>query len=242
MKINKILIARLGFVMLAMGSAEAFAKTTYILTVTNGSQMPISPAVVYAQNGQNGKTQVGMVPTAGFVELCQTGNTSTRYQELGMDTATTFKTQTVGLLMPGQSQSVEVKVDNPRYQSVQFEAMYGKTKDTCAAFSVNSLSLYALKKHLVSEIVGKDNVLQTGAFLNPAIPSGTMDVCGSLADAVTCLRGLALPNSNQALVRFFTPYLSGVQMALENKYGASEVQSLIIPSSGAVEFKLKLKH
>jgi hypothetical protein len=147
--------------------------------------------------------------------------------------------------MPGDSQTIEIEVRGPLKQSIQFEAMYGKTKDICAVGMVNGHSLYALKQHVTSKVIGKDNVLQTGAFLDPAIPEGKTyldaNVCAGEMDAISCLRSLSAPNTGAAKVRFASAYLSSVQMLLENKYGAPETQSLIIPSSGAVEFKLRIK-
>lgn len=226
--------------------ASSPMPVTYLLTLTNGSLMPISPIAVYAGNGQVGKTQIGRPPSPGFIQLCQSGDPSLRIRELDMEADVTFKTQTIGLVMPGESRTVEVEVQDPLRQSIHFETMYGKTKDICAIGQINGHSLYALKQHVTSEVIGKDNVLQTGAFLDPVLPMGhdylDMSVCEGQMSAISCLRSLSAANTGMAKVRFFSTYLSSVQMLLENKYGASETQSLIIPSSGAVEFRLKLKH
>ena len=242
-------IKLLSFGLLLLTAIQAGAATMpvkYLLTITNGSVMPISPIAIYTANGQTAKTLVGMPPSAGFAQLCQSGNPSLRIQELNMDANVTFKTQTMGLVMPGESQTIEVEVQDPHLQSIHFETMYGKTKDICAVAQIGSHSLYALQQHVTSEVIGKDNVLQTGAFLDPALPAGhnylDMSVCDGQVDAISCLRSLSAVNTGTAKVRFFSYYLSSVQMLLENKYGAFEAQSLIIPSSGAVEFRLKLKH
>lgn len=226
--------------------ALAAEPTTYILTVTNGSAMPLSPFAIYTQNGQISKANVGTAPTNGFIQLCQTGNPMTRVQELGMNSDVTFRTQTTSMLMPGESRSIEIQVQDPLNQSIQFETMYGKTKDVCALGAVGSHSLYALKQHVTANVVGKDDVVQTGAFSDPAIPAGRTyldpQVCSGVPDAISCLRSLSMPTGGNAKIRFFSGYLSSLTMLLETKYGASETLSLLFPTSGAVRFDLKLKH
>lgn len=247
---NQIKAKLLGLTLAIVAASQAQAAmsnpVTYLLTITNGGNMPVSPIAIYTENGQMNPIRAGEQPTPGFIQLCQTGNPSTRIQELGLDMGVTFKTQTMGLLMPGQSTTVEVKVNEPLKQTIHFETMYGKTKDICAVAQIGSHSLYALQQHATGEVSGKDNVLQTGAFLDPAIPAGKtyldMSMCENEADAVSCLRSLSAANMGMPIVRFFSSYLSSVQMLLETKYGAAETQSLLIPSSGAVQYRLKLKH
>ncbi len=80
------------------------------------------------------------------------------------------------------------------------------------------------QQHITSEISGKDNVIQTGAFLDPALP---MD------DEA---------NSGTGKIHFFNSYLPSLVSFLETKYGSADVLSLSLPTSGAIQFQLKLKH
>lgn len=230
----------------SLAAAPAFGATKYVLTVTNGGVMPLSPSVVYAKEGQTPAAKIGAAPTRGFVQLCQTGNPSVRAEELKADRSVKYLTGTMGLIMPGETRSVEVDVENPLTQSVHFEAMYGKTKDSCAIASVGSHSLYGLKQHVSTEAISRDQAVQTGAFLDPVLPAGRTyldgEVCEGKEKAVDCLRDLALANQGPAMVRFVTPYSANLQMLLETKYGASEAQSLVVPSAGAVQLQVKLKH
>lgn len=242
----KMTIAGIGIAVAAATTTQAAAPTLYVLTVTNGGAMPLSPMAIYTVNGQTPKARVGIPATPGFVQLCQTGNPTTRIQELAMSPDVTFKTQTSGMLMPGESRAIEIEVQDPLQQSIQFETMYGKTKDICAVSGVGSHGLYALQQHVTSAVLGKDDVLQTGAFLDPALPMGRTyldpQVCSMASDAVSCLRSLALENPRQGKIRFFSGYLSSLTMLLESKYGTEQTLNLMIPSSGAVRFELRLKH
>jgi len=230
--------------MLLAAGMPAFAATTYLLTFTNGSKTPLSPSAIYVTEGQTGRAQLGQAPSPAFVQLCQMGNAAARANELRADSRVKFVTSTMGMLMPGQSQTVEVEVADPAQQSIQFESMYGKTKDVCATAGFNSHSLQALRQHVTTSAVLKDNAVQTGAFADPAIPAGgsylDTNICNGLADATACLRSLSLPT--QGTIRSFTPYLPTVLMLLEAKYGANDLQTLIIPDAGAVQLELKLKH
>lgn len=216
--------------------SNAFAAK-YELTITNGGPMPISPAAVYVIKGQAAAVAPGQMASQGFVQLCQTGNGDARVPELKACPDVTFVTRTNGPVMPGESTTVEVEVQDPATQSVHFEAMYGKTKDLCSVGSVSGHSLIALQQHVVSEFIGKDDVLATGAFENPRMKYGA---CAMTPNAVSCLRELS--STAQGRVGFFSGYLPSVVNFLESKYGAAEVQSLVIPTSGAAQFSLRLKH
>ena len=149
----------------------------------------------------------------------------------------------MGLVLPGQSAAFEVKVKSPQSQSIHLETMYGKTKDVCGVASVNSHSLVALKQHATYEVIAKDNVLLTGAFLYLEVDSYLKDdVCADQKDAVSCLRSLAQVNMDAKRIRNFSGYLPSVVSAIESKYGAKETQSLIVPTSGAIQVSVKLKH
>jgi hypothetical protein len=226
--------------------ANAYSKTEFELTITNGSQMPISPAAVYVKSGAESAAPIGSLATAGFVQLCQTGNAAARVAELKSDMSVSFSQQSAGPIMPGESRSVIVEVSDLEKQSIHFEAMYGKTKDVCAVGTANSHSLVALKKHVTQEIVQKDDVVSTGVFNDPALSNGMSyidaNTCMHATNAISCLREIATPLAMQGRVKFFAGYLPSLVTALEGKYGASDVQTLIIPASGGVQFKLKLKH
>lgn len=231
-------------VFLATFSAFVNAAVVYELTFTNGGPMPISPAAVYVKNGQSGNAEVGQFPTMGFVQLCQTGSPMRRVPELNMDREVTYVTQTMAPLMPGETQVIEVQVQDPLQQSIHLEAMYGKTKDVCAVATVGSHALYALQQHVTSEYQGKDSALASGAFTNPTLPMGTTypnpTVCNAEKDAVSCLRTLSQMANGK--IHFLAPYFPSLLNFLEMKYGAADAQTLILPTAGALQLKLKLKH
>ncbi len=249
MKMNytgKILGIAAGIALSTAVDAGAQMSTKYELTITNGSQMPISPATIYTRTGTEPAFAIGSIPTGGLIQLCQMGNVTSRLSELRADMSVKFVTQTSTPILPGESRAVEIEVSNPRGQSVHFETMYGKTKDVCGVGSFSSHSLTALKQHVTLEAVQKDNTILTGAFTDPALPKGMTyldpSVCASAMDAVTCLRELAVPETRKAQIRFFAGYFPSLITALEMKYGAPEVQTLLFPASGAIQFKLVLKH
>ena len=223
---------------------NANASTQFQLTITNGGAMPLSPALVYVRTGQTPAVQVGQEATAGFIRLCQTGNTMVRASEIKADTAASFLTETTGLIMPGETRTVDVEVKDIRNQSLHFEAMYGKTKDVCAVGSFSSHNLIALRQHVTSDILANDRVLQTGFFTNPTLPEDrtTEATCANAASAIDCLRELSSPRTGKTFVRFFLGYLPSLTQFLEKKYGADDVQTLALPTSGAVQFHLTLKH
>jgi hypothetical protein len=224
----------------------AHAGTKYELTITNGSQMPISPAAIYVKNGGEPFAAIGSAPSAGLIQLCQTGNPVTRVQELKANSNVKFVTETNGPILPGETKTVEVDVANPAAQSIHFETMYGKSKDACGVGTVNSHSLVALKQHATSEVLLKDNAVLTGAFTEPTLPAGMTyleeSVCSNAANAIACLRELSNPVAGSAKVRFFSGYLPSLVSALETKFGAADVQTLLFPASGAIQIKLKLVH
>ena len=233
--------------MICLASAVAQAQSAkYELTITNGSLMPLSPALVYTKNGTESAAAVGSTPTAGFIQICQSGNTSTRTSELKSNSSVTFVTQSTGPIMPGESRVVEVDVANFQAQSIHLETMYGKTKDTCGVAAISSHSLVALKQHLISEVIIKDNTVLTDAFVDPTLPRGMTyldpSICPAAMNAISCVRELAAANTKKAQVRFFAGYSPSLIMALESKFGAADVQTLIFPTSGAIQLKLKLKH
>ncbi len=155
----------------ALGSHGAFAAR-YQLKVTNGGEMPISPVAVYVSDSEVTTSSPGMAASPGFVKLCQTGNPDLRLAEL--DAAATGRStyRTGGLLLPGRSETIGVDVRDPRTQKIHFEAMYGKSKDVCATFTVASSALVDLAAGRNTVAAGQDRVVATGAFADPALPAG----------------------------------------------------------------------
>ncbi len=231
---------------LATGASATAAPVVYELTVTNGLQMPISPAVIYSKVGQSPFAGIPGESSAGFVQFCQSGKADLRAAEVRKNPENRFVMTTMTPILPGESKVIAVEVSDPKKESIHFEAMYGKTKDACGIGSFNSHSLIALNQHVTTSVRAKDDVILTGAFLDPALPAGMTyldpTVCATSADAISCLRELALPNSGRHTIRFFAGYLPSLLTALETKYGASDAQTLLLPTSGAIQFNLKLKH
>lgn len=81
MKQLLLLQATIALCLSVAATANAQATTKYELTITNGSQMPLSPAAIYTKNGGDSAVSVGSRPTTGFIQLCQTGNPVTRLTE-----------------------------------------------------------------------------------------------------------------------------------------------------------------
>jgi hypothetical protein len=242
----------LSFVGLAVATASAPAQSaapmaaTYVLTITNGSQMPLSPPIIYARDGAESAAPIGALASPGFTEVCKSGGTATRLAELQSAKDVANAAVSAGMVFPGESRVVEITVPNPRMQSLHLEAMYGKTKDVCAVGTVNAHTLTALKQHASSEYVGLDQTVLTGTFTNPALPAGMTyldpSVCPTAKDAISCLRELSTEQSPATAARFFSGYSPTLVSALEAKYGFADVQTLLFPTSGAIQLKLKLKH
>lgn len=222
-------------------SAGAQAAVTYNVKISNSSQMPVSPGLIYAKTGQTAAVVAGQTATSGFIRLCQTGQPDVRAMELGNDMSVSKVVATQQPVMPGESRTFEVVVADPSAQSLHFEAMYGKTKDVCAVVDVGSHSLVALKQHVTSSVLVADQALNSGAFADPAVPGQSyLDPSVCMADsAVGCLRDLA--QADMGRVRAFGGYLPSVLMAIEMKYGAKETQSLLF-NPGAVKVEVSLKH
>ncbi len=234
--------------MILIFTSTAFSQsaTRYVLTITNGSSMPISPAAVFTKPGFDASAAIGARATAGLIALCQTGNPAQRITELRADNTVKNAIQTMGPILPGASAAIEIDVNDIQQQSIQFEAMYGKSKDACAVTSFSSHSLFALKQHIANEVIQKDNAILTGAFTDPALPQGMtyLDsaLCANAKDALSCLRELSVLQTMPGKIKFFVGYLPSLITALEMKYGAADIQTLLFPTSGAVQFKLQLKH
>lgn len=229
----------------ALASASAAAGVQYELTVTNSSRMPISPAVVYAIQGQQGTSEPGTIPSAGFVKLCQTGNPDGKAGELSGNRAVKFVSTTAGPILPGQSETVTVKVADPFRQSVHFEAMYGLSKATCSVIDIDSRTLYSLALGWDQEVIRDDHAIDAGAFTDPALPPKSSpdhaSACATAPSAIQCLRDLSVPAA-EPQVKFFRGYLPSLLQLLEDRYGAAQVQQLLLPTSaGAVRYRIRLK-
>lgn len=224
----------------ALAAQNALAAR-YQVRVTNGGEMPISPVAVYVTGSETTSSALGMPASPGFVKLCQTGNPDLRLQELDADPAVRSTYRTTALLMPGMSEMVEVEVRDPRSQKIHFEGMYGKSKDACATFTVQSAALVDLASGRNMDATGQDRVVSTGAFPDPALPAGTdaTNACAAFSTAVDCLRSLAAAKPQPSMVRAFPGYLPSVVSALEHSFGASEAQSLVIPAGGALSYQVK---
>jgi hypothetical protein len=231
-----------GFVILT-GAQMALAGQRYELTLTNGSQMPISAGVVYAINGQNGISEIGGVPSPGLIRLCQMGDPSIKFTEVQADKNVSWVAKTPGPILPGQTVTVEVDVDHPHDQSVHFEAMYGKSKEVCASIRVGSQSLRSLAAHSEDEVIDTDHVISAGAATEPMIPSGAAltSVCQNATTAIDCLRALTTNRTGGMQIHSFAGYLPSVLDFLESKYGGNDVLTLFVPHSGAVNYSIKRK-
>ena len=93
--------------------SHAGGLTHLELTVINGGHMPISPAAIYVKSGASSSADVGLSPSAGFIQLCQTGNPSGRVPELKAEKQITFLTQTTAPILPGESRTIDVAVEYP---------------------------------------------------------------------------------------------------------------------------------
>jgi len=226
---------------LGLLGSSAFAAR-YQVKVTNGGEMPISPVAVYVSDTEATTSALGMPATPGFIKLCQTGNPDLRLQELDAEPAVRSTYRTNGLLFPGMSETIQVEVRDPLSQKIHFEAMYGKSKDACATFTVQSATLVELAHEQNRDSVGQDRVVATGAFYDPALPAGadTTTGCAGLSSAVDCLRSLATAKAKPTLVRAFPGYLPSVLSALEHAFGSMEAQNLVIPAAGALTYQVKL--
>ncbi|MBN8540918.1 MAG: spondin domain-containing protein [Deltaproteobacteria bacterium] len=228
---------------LASIAAEA-APIMYTVKITNGSNMPLSPAAIYVRNGANAASELGLVATPGFVKLCQMGDAATRTAELRMDRLNTSVVQSAGPIAPGASVDVEISVNDTKAQSLHFETMYGKSKDVCGLASVGSHTLQALKAHVSTASISHDRTVVTGVFEDAKFDGGYLnaDECKTAKDAVSCLREISVPQAMPSAIRAFSGYLASVEMGLEERFGAKEVLGITLPTSGGIQIEVKLKH
>ncbi len=235
MKTKKLFLSTLAFAPLCTFGAS------YELTITNGSNMHLSPFAVYVRVGPQAATQIGQSATPGLIQLCQSGTPSLRESELKADNTVISTMTTSGLLNPGEKKVIEVEITDPMNQGVHFETMYGATKDACALGSFGPYQVEMLEDEN-DFIQGKDTAVTTGAFTIPALPTLTpgqpVEACQG-KDAIGCVRALSVQRQDPGTVQFLTPYLPSLITYIEKEYGAREAIHLILPSGGAVNFSLK---
>jgi hypothetical protein len=230
-----------GLLILGASAAQASpASGKYVLTITNGGSMPISPGVLYAVTGQASTNEVGQEPTAGLVQLCQTGNPMTKVAELKSDSKVKSLVQTGGPILPGQTISFEITMKNPNIESLHFVAMYGKTKEVCSTIDVQSHTLRTIYPNY-DQLRGTDRVISAGQFTEPVVNTDSDDVCANVPNAISCLRALSRERTDKKQIHYFAGYLPSLLNFLEGKYGADETLSLLVPTSGAVSFSLSRK-
>jgi len=213
------------------------------LTLTNTSGMPISPGVIYLVKGQAQLKAPGAAGSHAFTQLCLTGNPSSRSIELQADPRVVpgSVVTTTGPILPGKSVSVDIKIWNPYFSSLQFEAMYGKTVDICAIGLVKGPELFMIQAGWSDRYEGRDTVVTSGAYTAP-IKASPRQICDA-PSAVACLRSLSnmIPPGQSAQVKAFQGYLPSVLQLIEDDYSAEEAQSLLIPTSGALQITVRRK-
>jgi hypothetical protein len=239
----KSLIFSITVLTTSLVGVAANAAPMFDLTVTNTSAMPISGGVVYISSNQGGASEVGQAPTAGFITLCQTGNSTSKFNELSGDKNIKYAAQTPGPILPGKSITIAVPMPAAKTESLHFEAMYGKSKEACASISLPANAFNVAKEN--GSVIGRDEVVVAGAALAPEVPmmnsADYQHICEKAAGAVDCLRILADGQYGDMQIGYFPGYLPSVLNYLESLYGASDVKTLVIPSAGAVHYSLKMK-
>jgi hypothetical protein len=212
-----------------------------VLTITNTSGMPISPGVLYVTRGSVNPVALGSMASQGFVTLCHTGANAARAAELQRDPMVEARSvmATSSPILPGQSLSVTLPAYLLEAGNLQFEAMYGKSVDVCAVARLNANAAQEVSRGMEAVAYARDNVVNSGGFSAPAKNSPSQ-VCTE-ASAVACLRDLSAPVANPAMIKAFPGYLPSVLSMLEQKYPAADVQSLLIPASGALQLELTRK-
>jgi hypothetical protein len=238
--------SKLALVLSAFAGSMASAQPaqphyrTYVVTITNGGAMPISPGALYASSGRKSVTEIGVQPSVGLIQLCQMGNPTTIISELKNNREVVGLTKTSGPVLPGQSALFEISFKNSGFESIHFVAMYGKTKDVCSTIDLQSPKIEQLRNGY-AEIQGNDRVIATGAFTDPTVPANAEVLCANASDAVNCLRTLSTERMDKKQIRYFGGYLPSVLNFLEGRYGPEDALSLIVPTSGAVTYSLHYK-
>ena len=215
---------------------SANAQHRYKVTIKNGGVMGVSPGAIYVVDGNEPLSAVGKSASAGFTQICQTGNTSLRLEELKANPLVRYSTSTSAPIAPGAETSFEIDLRDR--QSLHFEAMYGRTKDLCAVIDIPAEQLRDLRANFSNVVIGRDKVLASGRFTDPIASADADSLCQSSSNAISCLRALSFDASGP--IKFFVGYLPSLLTYLEEKYSAAEVQTLLVPTAGAVEFTVEL--
>lgn len=225
----------LGLLSLSLFPLSGFA-TEYELTLTNEGLMDISASVLYVLDGDQALNRVGQTPSTGFVAICEKGNAASRLAELEGHSRFVRGLATPGHLRAGQSTVLRITLDDPRTQSLHFETMYAKTKETCGVLRFPS---QALRLEVGDEKEGRDLVIESGAFTPAVVPAGGLDrVCADAKTPTACLRLLSRRESSPQ-IRAFMGHSPSVFAALERRYGAAEVRSLMFTSNGILSYRLR---
>lgn len=224
----------MAFALAATSMAQA---TTFKVTITNGSGMGLSPGVLYTTTTPGTDREIGALASEGFKGICNGGNAPARSVELSKDMKTRTNLVTEGIA-PGETKVFMVKVKSPYRETLHFETMYGRSKDICGVFDVSALKLRSAQRdrHLV--LNGRDDVVRTGAYAVPKLPLDTGDICRE-GSATACLRSFSPELTPAGGVAFFRPYLPSVLGFLTERFGADEVDSLLIPTGGAIHFTIQ---
>lgn len=215
---------------LALAVTSLAQASTFKVTISNGSAMGISPGVLYTTRNTDSDRAVGSIATDGFTQLCQNGNAEARGQELSKLKNVPTHLITEGIA-PGETKTFMIDVSLYRKDKLHFETMYGRSKDICGVFSVDHRSLRA-------PLEGRDDVVRTGRFSAPYLPQDTGDLCRD-GSATACLRSLSSNLNPVRPVEFFRPYLPSVLGFLTERFGSEEVDTLLIPTGGAIRFTIQ---
>lgn len=213
------------------------SATTFKVTITNGSAMGLSPGVLYSTSSPESDREIGAVASEGFKGICNGGNATARSTELSQNQNVRANTVTEGIA-PGETKTFMVTLKSSTRETLHFETMYGRSKDICGVFDVGpgKLRKLAMNRRLV--LSDRDDLVRTGAYVSPSLPLDTGDICRDIS-ATACLRSLS-PEANPVKgISFFRPYLPNVLSFLTERYGAEEVETLLIPTGGAIRFTIQ---
>lgn len=195
--------------------------------------------------GQDSVSEVGQASSAGFIQLCQTGDSSLLVEELKANPKVKYVETTEGPLFPASSTMATIHMKDVARESVHFAAMYGLTKDACAVIDLTNIELarllpssyYEYHRGIRRELRGTDRAVSTGAFSDPMI-TDQAGACEGADSAIGCIRELAVEMEGGS-IRAFRPYLPSLLHLLESRFGSGAVQPLIVPN-GAIQFSVRL--
>jgi len=211
-------------------------QAQFEITLTNGGAMPASRPIVWIARDRAGVPETGSDSTLGHRNVCESGNSDVLAEELRSNRRVRWVHQEPEPILPGQSITIRIPRVRMDVESVYIDFMYGRSRNVCGGiFDLN------LKQanFFGNPILGRDTVFQSGGYelanssLNPK--------CAGAENAVSCLRSMSAvaegDNANQ--ISLFTGYLPSVLNSIENVFGASATQGLQIPTSGAIQYKVK---